>query len=39
VLDATPTFAAYAERLGARPAAQRADARNAAISKEHGLGG
>ena len=30
VLEATPTFTAYAERLAARPAAQRADARNAA---------
>jgi glutathione S-transferase len=39
VLEATPTFTAYAERLAARPAAQRADARNAAIAKEHGLGG
>ena len=39
VLDATPTFTAYAERLAARPAAQRADAKNAAIAKEHGLGG
>jgi glutathione S-transferase len=38
-IEATPTFAAYAERLAARPAAQRADARNAAIAKEHGLGG
>jgi glutathione S-transferase len=39
VLDATPTLTAYAERLAARPAAQRADAKNAAIAKEHGLGG
>ncbi len=39
VLEATPTFTAYAERLAARPAAQRADAKNAAIAKEHGLGG
>ncbi len=39
LLDATPTFTAYAERLAARPAAQRADAKNAAIAKEHGLGG
>jgi len=39
LLDATPAFTAYAERLAARPAAQRADARNAAIAKEHGLGG
>jgi len=38
-LEATPTFTAYAERLAARPAAQRADAKNAAIAKEHGLGG
>jgi glutathione S-transferase len=37
LLEATPTFAAYAERLAARPAAQRADARNAQIAKEHGL--
>ncbi|MGA2450463.1 MAG: glutathione S-transferase family protein [Polyangiaceae bacterium] len=39
LLDARPTFTAYAERLAARPAAQRADAKNAAIAKEHGLGG
>jgi glutathione S-transferase len=39
MLAPTPTFSAYAERLGARPACQRADARNAAITKEHGLGG
>jgi glutathione S-transferase len=39
LLDATPTFTAYAERLAARPAAQRADAKNTAIAKEHGLGG
>jgi glutathione S-transferase len=38
LLDATPTFTAYAERLAARPAAQRADAKNAQIAKEHGLG-
>jgi len=38
LLDATPTFIAYAERLGARPAAQRADAKNVAVAKEHGLG-
>ena len=38
LLEPTPTFSAYAERLAARPAAQRADARNAAIVKEHGLG-
>jgi glutathione S-transferase len=38
LLEPTPTFAAYAERLASRPAAQRADARNAAIVKERGLG-
>jgi glutathione S-transferase len=38
LLEPTPLFTAYAERLGARPAAQRADAKNAAIAKEHGLG-
>jgi len=38
MLEPTPTFSAYAERLAARPAAQRTDERNAAIVKEHGLG-
>lgn len=38
LLDATPSFTAYAERLAARPAAQRADQKNAKIAKEHGLG-
>jgi glutathione S-transferase len=37
MLPASPAFSAYAERLGARPACQKADARNAAITKEHGL--
>jgi glutathione S-transferase len=37
MLEASPTFTAYAQRLGARPACQKADARNAAIAKEHGL--
>jgi glutathione S-transferase len=37
MLEATPTFTAYSERLASRPALQRADARNAAIAKEHGL--
>lgn len=37
LLEPRPTFTAYAERLSARPAAKRADARNAAIMKEHGL--
>jgi len=39
MLEARPAFSAYAERLGARPACQRADARNAALAKEHGLPG
>jgi glutathione S-transferase len=37
MLEPRPALAAYAERLGARPALQRADARNAAISEERGL--
>ena len=32
-----PTLGAYVERLDARPALQRADARNAAVMKERGL--
>lgn len=38
MIESTPTFAAYVERLNARPALQRSDARNAAIAKELGLG-
>jgi len=37
MVEARPLFTAYIERLNARPALQRADARNAAIMKEHGL--
>jgi glutathione S-transferase len=37
-LPSSPDLAAYAERLGKRPALQRADARNAAIAAEHKLG-
>lgn len=37
MLEATPGFAGYAARLAARPALQRAEARNAAIAAEHGL--
>jgi glutathione S-transferase len=37
-LAGTPELKAYAERLGKRPALQRADARNAKIMAEHGLG-
>jgi len=39
MLEARPSFTSYAERLAARPALTRAEARNAAIIKEHGLGG
>ncbi len=39
MLEARPAFAAYSERLAARPALQRADARNSAIRDEHGLKG
>jgi glutathione S-transferase len=37
MLEPKPAFTAYDERLGARPALQRAEARNLAIAKEHGL--
>jgi glutathione S-transferase len=37
LIEPRPTFTAYAERLGQRPALQRADARNAAIAAEHKL--
>lgn len=36
-IEARPSFLAYAERLGERPALQRAEARNAAMRKELGL--
>jgi glutathione S-transferase len=36
-LEPRPAFTAYAERLAARPACQRADARNAAVAEEKGL--
>ena len=38
MLEKRPAFTAYAERLGERPALQRADAKNAAITQEKGLG-
>jgi glutathione S-transferase len=38
LLAPNPTLAAYAQRLEARPALQRAEARNAAVMKERGLG-
>jgi glutathione S-transferase len=37
MLEPRPAFTAYAERLAARPALQRAEARNAQIVAEHGL--
>jgi glutathione S-transferase len=37
MVEARPAFTAYAERLAARPALQRAEARNAAIREERGL--
>ncbi|MCA9602271.1 MAG: glutathione S-transferase family protein [Polyangiales bacterium] len=38
IIDKRPEYLAYAERLGARPAAQRAQAINARIVEERGLG-
>jgi glutathione S-transferase len=37
MIEARPAFSAYAERLGKRPALQRAEAKNNAISAELGL--
>lgn len=37
LIEPSPTFTAYAERLAARPTLQRAEARNAAIREELGL--
>lgn len=37
MVEPTPALTAYSERLGARPALQRAEAKNFAIAKEHGL--
>ena len=37
MVEPTPAFTAYIERLNARPALQRSDARNKAIAAEHGL--
>lgn len=36
-IEPRPALTAYAERLGARPALKRAEARNAAVVKERGL--
>ena len=38
LIEERPVFKAYAERLAQRPALQRAEARNAAVIAEHGLG-
>jgi glutathione S-transferase len=35
MIEARPALTAYAERLGARPAAQRADEKNVQVAKEH----
>jgi glutathione S-transferase len=37
LIEARPAFSAYAERLAARPALQRAEARNSAVREELGL--
>jgi glutathione S-transferase len=37
MVEARPAFTSYSERLAARPALQRAEARNLAICEEHGL--
>lgn len=37
MLDPKPAFSAYAERLSARPASKRADEKNMAVMKEHGI--
>ncbi|MCC6648852.1 MAG: glutathione S-transferase family protein [Polyangiaceae bacterium] len=39
MVEPRPSFEAYAARLSERPASQRADARNAAVRRERGLGG
>jgi glutathione S-transferase len=38
MIEPRPSFTEYAERLGQRPALKRADARNAAVVAERGLG-
>jgi glutathione S-transferase len=39
LIEATPRFTAYAERLGERPALKAADEKTAAVMAEHKLGG
>jgi glutathione S-transferase len=38
MIEPTPVLTSYVERLNQRPALQRADARNAAVRTERGLG-
>jgi glutathione S-transferase len=38
MIEARPALTAYAERLAERPALKAANAKNAAVAKEHGLG-
>jgi glutathione S-transferase len=37
MIEPTPVFTAYAERLGARPALKKAEAKNAAVREERGI--
>lgn len=37
LVEPRPSFAGYAERLAARPALQRAEAKNAEVMKQHGI--
>jgi glutathione S-transferase len=37
MIEALPSFTAYAARLGERPALRAADAKNAAVRAAHGL--
>lgn len=39
MLEPRPLFTQYAERLGSRPALERAEAKNATVIEERGLGG
>jgi glutathione S-transferase len=36
-IETRPVFDAYVQRLNQRPGLQRADARNEAVTREHGL--
>ena len=37
MIEPTPVFTAYAERLNARPALKKAEAKNAAVREERGI--